>query len=379
VAGQLIRRGERTFLLRIYMGRDANGKRDYFNETVRGTKKEAQALLNKLLRDKDLGMLLEPSRESLDSYLDRWLEAAAKPRPGASSYGDYQWLLKRYVRPQLGTVPLQKLTALDIQKVYAAMRAQGLSSRTIQYTHRVLRSALEQAVKWRIIPQNPAQYAELPRQKRCEMQHMIHEESMRFLAAARTSPHFALFALMLATGPRPSEALALRWQDINPVRQVLRVTRTVKRVNRAWLFEEPKTKMSRRVVDYGTGLNEVLLTHQAGQAEIYGASGLVFRSLNGTPLLESNIRKRHFKPLLATAALPRDMRLYDLRHTHATLLLLEGVHPKIVSERLGHSSISITLDTYTHVIPSMQRESAEKIGKLLFGKQQDVGDRDALN
>ena len=120
-AGQIIKRGERNFIVRIYLGRDANGKRNYMNQTVRGTKKDAQAVLTKLLRNKDMGTLLAPSKESLDDYLDRWLEAAAKPRLEPSSYGDYERLLKYYVRPEIGATSLQKLTALDIQKVYAGM------------------------------------------------------------------------------------------------------------------------------------------------------------------------------------------------------------------------------------------------------------------
>ncbi len=368
MAGQIIKRGERNFIVRVYLGRDANGKRDYLNQTVRGSKKDAQALLNKLLRDKDMGTLLEPSRESLDSYLDRWLETAAKPRLGVSSYGDYERLLRYYVRPELGATPLQKLTVLDIQKVYAGMQARDLSPRTVQYTHRVLKNALEQAVKWRVLIHNPAQYVELPKQERREQHFMTDEEARRFLTAARTSTHYAFFTLLLSTGLRPSEALALRWQDVDTKRCAVRITRTVKRIKGAWLWGEPKTKKSRRVVDYPVSLNEVLLEHRAKQAELFGAGELIFPSLEGTPLHEANILKRHFRPLLKATRLPKTMRLYDLRHTHASLLLLAGVHPKVVSERLGHSSIVITLDTYSHVIPSLQRESANKLDTVLFGE-----------
>lgn len=372
MAGQIIKRGERNFIVRIFLGRDANGKRDYMNQTVKGSKKDAQALLNKLLREKDMGTLLEPSRESLNDYLDRWLTAAAKPRLGASSYSDYERLLRYYVRPELGATPLQKLTALDIQKVYAGMQARNLSPRTVQYTHRVLRNALEQAVKWRLLIHNPAQHVELPKQERREMHFMTDGESRRFLTAARTSPHYAFFTLMLSTGLRPSEALALRWQDVDLKRHAVRITRTVKRLGGMWLFEEPKTKKSRRVVDYPVSLNEVLLEHRAKQAELIGESDLVFSSLEGTPLHEKNMLTRHYRPLLKAAGLLEAMRLYDLRHTHASLLLLAGVHPKVVSERLGHSSIVITLDTYSHVIPSLQRDSADRLDVVLFGEQADV-------
>jgi integrase len=197
---------------------------------------------------------------------------------------------------------------------------------------------------------------------------MTDEEAKRFLAAARSSPHYALFALMLTTGLRPSEALALRWQDVDTQRHAVRVTRSVKRIRGAWVFEEPKTKRSRRVVDYPASFSETLLAHRARQTELLGACELVFPNVDGGPLFEDNVRKRYFKPLLEVAGLPGTMRLYDLRHTHASLLLLAGVHPKVVSERLGHASIVITLDTYSHVVPSLQRDSADKLGVMLFGE-----------
>jgi integrase len=243
-------------------------------------------------------------------------------------------LLRYYVRPELGTTPLQKLTALDIQKVYAGMQARNLSPRTVQYTHRILRNALEQAVKWRLLIHNPAQHVELPKQERREMHFMTDDESRRFLTAARTSQHYAFFTLMLSTGLRPSEALALRWQDVDTKRCSVRITRTVKRIKGAWVFDEPKTKKSRRVVDYPMSLNEVLLAHRVKQGELIGESELVFASFEGTPLHEKNMLVRYYRPLLKAAGCERDA-LYDLRHTHASLLLLAGVHPKVVSERLG--------------------------------------------
>lgn len=372
-AGSIEARGRNKWLVRADTGVGPDGKRNRPSEIVIGSKKDAQAVLTKLLRDKDQGLVVETRRETLDDYLDRWLEAAAKPRLGASSYGDYEGLLRYYVRPALGRIPLQKLTTRDIQKVYAEMQARNLSPRTVQYTHRILRNALEQAVKWRLLTHNPAQHVDLPKQERREMHFMTDEESRCFLIVAQTSPHYALFTLMLATGVRPSEALALRWQDIDVKRHALRITRTVKRIKGVWLYGTTKNKKSRGV-DYPVSLNDVLLEHRAKQAELKGETELVFSSLEGTPLHEKNILTRHFRPLLTAVGLPKEMRLYDLRHTHASLLLLAGVHPKVVSERLGHSSIVITLDTYSHIIPSLQRESAAKLDTLLFKSATEEAD-----
>lgn len=275
------------------------------------------------------------------------------------------------MRPQLGGIPLQRISALDIQKVYATMQAKNLSPRTVQYTHRVLRNALEQAVKWRVLVHNPAQHVELPRQRRREMHFMTAEECRHFLSVARASQHYALFTLMLSTGLRPSEALALRWQDVDLKRHALRITRTVKRISGEWVYDEPKNAKSRRVVDYPTKLNKVLLEHWGRQVALLGESQLVFSTFGGTPLHEKNLLVRHFRAILRAAGLLESMRLYDLRHTHASLFLLSGVRPKVVSERLGHSSVVITLDTYSHVIPSLQREGADKIGELLFEVTKD--------
>ena len=147
MAGQIIKRGERTFLVRVYLGRDENGKRKYLNHTVHGTKKDAQAYLNQVLRDRDLGVFVEPSKKTLNEYLDEWLETAVKPRVRERTYQDYCSLLDRYIRPALGSRPLSQIGPMEIQKVYGQLTDNGLSPRTVRYAHGVLRDALQQAVR----------------------------------------------------------------------------------------------------------------------------------------------------------------------------------------------------------------------------------------
>ena len=164
-AGQIIPRGERTWLVRVFMGRDPeSGKRKYVNKTVHGTLRDAQAYLSRTQRDRDLGVFFEPSRMTLDGYLDKWLETAAKPKLRAKTHRDYEALLRRYVRPALGSRTVSKIEPLEIQGLYADMQERSLSARTVRFTHAVLRSALHQAVKWRLIPQNPAESVDLPKQ-----------------------------------------------------------------------------------------------------------------------------------------------------------------------------------------------------------------------
>ncbi len=210
MAGQIIKRGERNFVVRIFTGRDASGKRQYLNRTLKGSKKDAQALLNKLLRDKDMGTLTEPSRTSLNDYLDHWLETAVKPRVRERTYEDYKGLARRYIRGPLGDRLLTQLTPVELQKLYGDLLNRPLAPRTVRYCHTVLHNALGQAVKWRMISQNPALYVDLPRKQHREMHAMTEAEAGRFLAAAASEEDHALFALLLTTGLRPSEALGLK-------------------------------------------------------------------------------------------------------------------------------------------------------------------------
>ena len=378
-AGQIIKRGERKWVLRIFMGRDPEtGKRNYLNKTVHGTKKEALQVLNEMLRAKDAGTLIEPTRMSLNSYLDKWLESAARPGVSERTYNDYVWLMKRYVRPALGTRQLTQLSPLDIQTLYGTMQNEGLSARTVRYTHSVLRKALEQAVKWRLSTTNPADAVDLPRKQKREMHAMSQEEATRFLAAAKGDDLYTFFTLLITTGLRPSEAIALKWSDLDLSSGGLSVNRTVtRRKGGGWYFGPPKTAKSRRHMQIPLSLVSLLLEHRG--VTYPGEHDLVFPNSNGEPLDAHHAAQRNYKRVLARAGLPDTFRLYDLRHTCATLLLLAGVHPKVVSERLGHSSIRETLDTYSHVLPSMQRQASDTLEAILFTPPQEEEEARAYN
>ena len=356
--GQLIERGPEHYLVRVYLGEDGNGKRKYANRVVRDKKSEARKVLTSMLRDRDLGLLAEPSYRTLNEYLDHWLDAAAKPRLQASTFQEYKRQLGRYVREPLGNQRLTSITPVAIQRLYGSMTEKGLSARTVRLTHAILSNALRQAVKWRLLPLNPAEAVDLPRQQREEMRAMTEAEAARYLEAARESHHHVLLAVLLTTGLRPSEALALRWADLDLASGRLSVRRKVTRVAGRLEYGQPKTVKSRRAVDLPHGTSLLLSEHLR-----YG--DLVFDNGDGVPPNMRSLVKAH-KTVLKRARIDGSVRLYDLRHTHATLLLGAGVHPKIVSERLGHSTITITLDTYSHVLPGMQRESADQLDAMLF-------------
>jgi integrase len=253
----------------------------------------------------------------------------------------------------------------------------GLSARTVRYTHAVLSSALKQAVKWRMISQNPASYVDLPRLKKTEMKSFSPEEAERFLEAASRERWGTLWAVALTTGLRPGEYLALRWPDVDLKAGTVTVRRAlVRRKDGSWGFEEPKTARSRRTVPLPPSAVKALAEHKRKQAEerlakgpAYKNQGLVFATSTGQPLDQINLLRRHFKPILKAAELPTTFRMYDLRHSCATLLLAAGENPKVVSERLGHASVALTLDIYSHVLPSMQQQAAERLEGMLFNRR----------
>ena len=256
------------------------------------------------------------------------------------------------------------------------MLGRGLSARSVRYTHAILSSALKQAVKWRLAGENPAQYVDLPKQQKKEMTALSEDEVRRFLEAAKTDCYYVLFALMLGTGLRPGEVFGLKWIDLDAAKNKLTVQRAWARAGSGYKFKAPKNRKSRRSVELPESLTGLLLSHRDTLAE---GSELFFPNAAGNPISERNLTLRYFKPLLEAAGLSRAVRLYDLRHTHATLLLKAGVHPKIVSERLGHASITLTMDTYSHVLPGMQRESAQKLDAMLFTVKSELQTESAYN
>ena len=362
--GQLYKR-RNSWTIRVAAGRDPeSGKRQIINRTVHGTKKEAEQVRVALLRQLDQGeLLLKPTRLTMREYLEEWKAKAARPRVSPRTFHDYEGMLERYVTPVLGTRRLSAITPMDVQDVIARMLARGLSSRTVRYCHTVLNNALRQAVRWRYLSHNPAREVELPRRERREMLALTEQEAQRFLAAAASSIHHALFALLLGTGLRPGEAVALKWTDLDAANDRLIIRRSVSSGKGGMRLQEPKTAQGRRTVELPHHLTRLLMERKGDADE----QDFIFPSKAGTPLDVRNLASKHFKPTLTKAGLPSKFRLYDLRHTHATLLLLAGVNPKIVSERLGHAGVMITLDVYSHVLPGMQSAAAAKLDAMLFG------------
>ncbi len=385
MSGQIVDRGKRNFVVRIFLGRDG-GKRRYLNKPVHGSRKDAEKTLTAMLRERDLGTLVEPVRMTVNEYLDQWLEGAAKTRVRQRTYEGYKDLADRYLRPDLGPRQLSKLTPLEIQAVYSKMLERKLSPRTVRHAHGVLRTSLSQAVKWRMIALNPATAVDLPQVKKKEMSALSPKQATKFLQHAKDDRLFAMFAVALTAGMRPGEYMGLRWSETDLEKGLIVVQRTlVPEKKGGWHIGEPKTDRGRRTIPLPASVTRLLIEHKRRQAaerlkagKHYTDNSLVFCTPTGEPLNLRNIVNRHFKPILVAAKIPTTLRLYDLRHSCATLLLAEGEHPKVVSERLGHASITLTLDTYSHVLPTMQQKAAERLEASLFGRRRAVVTADKL-
>jgi integrase len=300
-------------------------------------------------------------------YLDRWLRDSVQGSVRRSTYESYSRQARRYITPALGRVRLKALTPAHVQGLYREMQDRGLSARTVEYTHAVLHRALKQAVRWRMVPRNVCDAVDVPQVRREEMHPLTPEQARRFLDAARGERLEVLYVVAVHAGLRPGELLALGWEDVDLDRGVLHVHRALSDGE----FTTPKTKRSRRRIDLSAGSIAALKKHRKRQLEeqmkkagLWKDHGLVFPSSVGTPLSHRNV-VRSFKAVLKRAGLPATIRLYDLRHTCATLLLCRNVHPKYVQELLGHASIAQTLDTYSHVLPGMNGGIGDAIDDAL--------------
>lgn len=373
-AGSITRRGARKWLVRIFEGIEgADGRRRYRSKTVHGTKRDADTALQRMLTERDLG--LHGGRETLGEYLDRWLAESAAPRIAPRTLEGYRASLDKWVRPALGARRLDQLRPLDIQGLYTRIH-ETASAHAVVHTHRPLSAALRQAVRWRMLPSNPAEGVRLPREPRREMCALTAPQAAALQRELSTRRRGLVFVFALATGMRPGEIQALRWADLDfehgaaSVRQSLVLLK-----GGAWEFGEPKTKLSRRTIPLPAQLVTALRRHRAAQAEhrlqlgdAYLDLDLVFASETGGPLDAQNLAQRVLKKALKAAGLPDRFRFYDCRHTCATLLLQAGENPKVVSERLGHSTIAFTLERYGHVLPGMQERASERLGSILFGE-----------
>lgn len=404
------RKGRRgVYVLRIDLGRDDEGKRKRYVETFHGTREQADDHLRDLLRTYGFGGWTEPSARPLKDYLLEWLETAARPKLSTRTFEDYGETLKRYVYPKLGHLALKRLTPMLLQKFYLELRRNGrvgkkgkggklietpdnsLAAGTVRRVHVILHQALKQAVRWRILAHAPTADVELPRARVVakKAKALSRAQLEAFVQAAQADRWAALWFCFVFSGCRPEELLGLRRPNVLFEQSAIKIEEVLVRSRQAWKtnpdgskerlapswrLEPPKTARSRRLIPLPLPVMHAIKKHLAAQdgekaffGKAYEDHGFVFAGQRGQPLHHQNLLNRHFKDLLKAADLPL-VRIYDLRHSHASLLLAEGEHVKVVSERLGHSSTAFTMDTYISLVEDQQRAASNRLGEMFFGE-----------
>jgi integrase len=357
-----------------------DGKRKYLYGK---TRKEVADRLHQALQEQKQGLLATGPKQKLADYLEFWLEEVHKPAIKLTSYLRYRTLLTKHIIPDLGYIVLQKLSVRHIQSFYAKKVKEGLSAQTVHILHAILHKALHDAMLSNIVARNVSDNVSLPRIEKHETQTLTVQQAQMLFESVQGHPLEALFIMALTTGMRQGELIGLRWRDISFEHSSINIHRTVTyAAKRGFIISEPKTTASRRKIAISSFLIEVLKQHQAKQKEArtkarghWKENDLVFCNGHGEFLHPASLVWT-FRNLLTKAGLER-IRFHDLRHSAATILLTMGVHPKVVQELLGHSTIRLTMDTYSHVLPSIQAEAIDKLGSLF--QQQNEPLRDTQN
>jgi integrase len=362
--GSIYQRADGTWCGTYSSGYNATGKR--IRRTVFGESKEdVTGKMARYQTSKLDGTLGEPTKLRLSGYLERWVEDAARPTIRYSTYVSYKGIITNHIDTRIGGIALSKLNPAHVQGLYSEMERMKCSPRVRQLTHAVLRRALKQAVKWGLVPRNVCDAVDPPRVPKRTITPLTAEQVRKLLKTATKDRFHALYVLAVGSGLRLGELFGLQWQDVDLEAQAITVRHTLLEVKGKLELAEPKTSKSRRRVDLPKTAVDALWKHKKRiLAEGFAAVPWVFCNSQGGPLRKTHFHRNEFKPMLKRAKLP-SIRFHDLRHTSATLLLSAGVHPKVVQERLGHSQISITLDTYSHVLPTMQLEAANKLDQAL--------------
>jgi integrase len=323
--------------------------------------------LTELLRAKAADMLVVDERQTVGQFMTQWLLESAKPRLRPSTYTSYESITKLHLLPELGRIPLRKLSPQHVQRLLNQKHATGLNTRRL---HGILRAALNQAYRWGLVPRNVATMVQPPRARPFEIEPFTGDQIRTLLDALKGHRLEALYAVAVAMGLRQGEALGLRWEDVDLEAKTLHVRHALQRVDGQFQLVEPKTRKSRRTLNMPEIVASRLRVHRKAQVRerlaagsAWQQSGLVFTTPTGTPIDAKNLTVS-FQRFLKLIGLPK-RRFHDLRHSCATLLLVQGVPARVVMETLGHSQISLTLNTYSHVPSELQKEAARRMDDLL--------------
>lgn len=366
--GSIFQRADERWVAMISL---AGGQRKSFYGK---TRQDVQRKLAAAQRDVEVGLPVLTDRQTVAQYLTSWLETT-KPTIEFTSWNRNRQYVELHIVPRVGQTRLRDLTAQQVQHLYTDRINAGLSSSTVHHLHATLHKALKDAERLGLVARNVCKLVNAPRMAETEIHPLSQAQARVLLQAVARTPIEPLYVIALATGMRLSELLGLCWADVDLDAQptaVVRVCRQLKRAEGEWVWKEPKTKRSRRQIALPDSAAAVLRRHKLQQqverlrlGPVWEDHDLVFCTQTGRPLMPGNVYRQLMR-VLKRAGLPH-IRFHDLRHTAATLLLSARVNPKVVSEMLGHASITITLDIYSHVLPDMQQDAADAMGRFLDG------------
>lgn len=295
---------------------------------------------------------------TISQFFDHYMSDVVKHRVRPKTYERYEQYVRLHIKPTLGKVKVAKLRPAHLQKLYSQKLEEGQSKRSVQQMHAVIHKAFNQALKWGLVARNVSDLVEVPKPEKRIPVTLTPEQVKKLFEVLEGDSLKPLYVTAMGTGMRQGELLGLMWQDVNLDNGVIHVSRTAQTIRgEGTVIQETKTEKSKRAIPLSPFVVEALKKQPR-------TSEFVFPSKAGTPIGSRNLI-RHWGDLRIKAGLPEGIRFHDLRHSHATLLLISGTHPKVVQERLGHSQIGITLDTYSHVTPSLQAEAAENLEKML--------------
>jgi integrase len=338
------------------------------------TRSDVAKRLSAAIKAHQDGLPTPNDRQTFGEFTEKWV-AAITPTVREKTARNYADLLRNHAVPVLGKIQLTKLQPADLIRLYDQRRKAGAAPRSILHLHRVLFRSLRFAERWGDVARNVAALVDAPKVTRTEMRALTTDEARGLLAVAEGDRFEALVTVALSTGMRSGELLGLTWRAVNLDNGSVSVVAALQSTSKGLILVEPKTTRSRRVIDVEPRVVAVLRRHRAAQQMERRVAGdawdapirdLVFTTLTGAPIDGRTLIRTWFRPLLVKAGLP-PIRIHDLRHSYASIALARGVHPKVVQEALGHSTIAVTLDLYSHVVPSLQREAAKEMGAALFG------------
>lgn len=372
----LTKRPDGRWQTQIRIGTNEKGRPQY-RYLYAKTKADLQQKVNSVIAQIEGGTYADPHKITLGQWMAEWLEGR-RPHIREATWQFYESLSRVHIIPALGKVQLNKITTRDIQRLLnekltaGRVTGGGLSPKTIKYIHVTIQAALKQAVRERLITVNPAEAVELPKDNPREMQTLSREQIGKLLDTARGGPFYMVLLLDLSTGLRRGELLGLQWQDIDFSKGTLTVKRQLTLGRGGIKLSEPKSKAGKRTITLPGEILQALKEHKRQQnetrllmGEAYQNKDFVFATAEGDPISIHSLR-HCFNKLLKEADLP-EVRFHDLRHSYATLALGAGISPKVIQQILGHSQITVTLDTYAHVTREMQQEAADKMGDILKG------------